>query len=642
MKDFKTKITKYRRVMTMIIIDGITAITCFLLANLLFFNTYAMNLNFQIFEFYSPIFAGIVIATFLFLGVYKTIWRYADVEQFMFVIIVSAFAGLVFMLLLINTFGPFIVNIAIANIMISSLSFVFLRMVYRLYRRGLVYTKAAPSVERRKKIAIIGAGQAGMIMQQEIAKSSNSEYEVVCIIDDDSEKIGRKIDRVKIEGPISNMKNIGKKYDVEVIIVAIPSASDEKRKEILKLSAGTGLEVKYLPKIYGVIEEFNENILHKLKKVSIEDLLGREEIQLEDDDIRTYIKGKRVLVTGGGGSIGSELCRQVISYQPKELIIVDSYENGAYELQMELQEKYSKIIPIDVLIGSVRDRDRLLSIFKRKKPEIVFHAAAHKHVPLMEISPEEAVKNNILGTKNTMDVAEETGVDKFVLISTDKAVNPTNVMGATKRFAEMLLQSKNRKSQTDFVAVRFGNVLGSNGSVIPLFKRQIEKGGPVTVTHPEITRYFMTIPEAVKLVLKSSVLAKGGEIFVLDMGQPVKIKDLAINLIRLAGLKPEEDIRIEYTGLRPGEKLYEELLIEKNHTDKTKYDKIFIEKKDVQKNSDDIKEPRHVSENIELEDVNINMNLGKLKTIIEMNKEDKEKEIKLTLKEVVKEYEPEF
>lgn len=405
---------------------------------------------------------------------------------------------------------------------------------------------------------VVGAGEAGAMIIKEFQNSRYLDQKVCCVIDDNEAKQGKYLRGVKIMGGRDDIRYLAHELQIDEIIVALPSASQSQVKEILQICQETGCELKVLPGLYQMIN--GEISVSKLRKVEIEDLLGREPIKLQVDSVMGYVAGKVILVTGGGGSIGSELCRQIAAHKPKKLIIVDIYENNAYDIQQELKRK-SPELDLVVLIASVRNTHRMNSIFETYRPDIVYHAAAHKHVPLMEDSPNEAIKNNVFGTYKTAKAADKYGVKRFVLISTDKAVNPTNIMGASKRICEMIIQMMNNHSKTDFVAVRFGNVLGSNGSVIPLFKKQIEQGGPVTVTHPEIIRYFMTIPEAVSLVLQAGALAKGGEIFVLDMGEPVKILDLAKNLIRLSGYKPFEDIPIEFTGLRPGEKLYEELLM---------------------------------------------------------------------------------
>ncbi len=430
------------------------------------------------------------------------------------------------------------------------------RFMYRLLRQLInEYRHTSEQV----KIMIIGAGEATSVLMREI---SNSRYldnsKVVCIIDDDLGKVGKYIRGVKIVGTRDHIKEYARYYDIDEIIFAIPSASTKDKREILNICKETSCNLKILPGVYQMVD--GEINIKDLRNVDVLDLLGRDPVKVDIESIMGYVKDKTVLVTGGGGSIGSELCRQLVSHKPKCLVIFDIYENNAYDIQQELKIKYPDANVV-TLIGSIRNTSRLESVFEQYKPDIVYHAAAHKHVPLMEVSPNEAIKNNVVGTWNVAKMADKYGVKKFVMISTDKAVNPTNVMGATKRICEMIIQSFNEKSKTDFVAVRFGNVLGSNGSVIPLFKRQIEAGGPVTITHPDIIRYFMTIPEAVSLVLQAGAYANGGEIFILDMGEPVKIDDLAKNLIRLSGYTLGVDMEIKYTGLRPGEKLYEELLM---------------------------------------------------------------------------------
>lgn len=430
------------------------------------------------------------------------------------------------------------------------------RFMYRLLRQLINEYR---HTSEQLKIMIIGAGEATSVLMREI---SNSRYldnsKVVCIIDDDLGKVGKYIRGVKIVGTRDHIKEYARYYDIDEIIFAIPSASTKDKREILNICKETSCNLKILPGVYQMVD--GEINIKDLRNVDVLDLLGRDPVKVDIESIMGYVKDKTVLVTGGGGSIGSELCRQLVSHKPKCLVIFDIYENNAYDIQQELKIKYPDANVV-TLIGSIRNTSRLESVFEQYKPDIVYHAAAHKHVPLMEVSPNEAIKNNVVGTWNVAKMADKYGVKKFVMISTDKAVNPTNVMGATKRICEMIIQSFNEKSKTDFVAVRFGNVLGSNGSVIPLFKRQIEAGGPVTVTHPDIIRYFMTIPEAVSLVLQAGAYAKGGEIFILDMGDPVKIDDLAKNLIRLSGYTLGVDMEIKYTGLRPGEKLYEELLM---------------------------------------------------------------------------------
>ncbi len=407
-------------------------------------------------------------------------------------------------------------------------------------------------------VMIIGAGDAGNVIIKEIIGSYYSTMSIKCVIDDDRNKWGRYVQGIKVVGGREQIIEAAKKYEIDEIIIALPSVPKAVIRDLINICKETDCKLRTLPGMYQLVN--GEVNVSKIRDVDVEDLLGREPIKVDLDSILNYVKGKVVLVTGGGGSIGSELCRQIATHQPAQLIIFDIYENSAYDIQQELLAKYPRLNLV-VLIGSVRNTSRINSVMEQYHPDIVYHAAAHKHVPLMEVSPNEAVKNNVFGTWKTAQAAAMNGVKKFVMISTDKAVNPTNIMGATKRICEMIIQTFNRHYDTEFVAVRFGNVLGSNGSVIPLFRRQIEAGGPVTVTHPDIIRYFMTIQEAVSLVLQAGAYARGGEIFVLDMGEPVKILDLAKNLIRLSGYKVDEDIKIVFTGLRPGEKLYEELLM---------------------------------------------------------------------------------
>lgn len=447
------------------------------------------------------------------------------------------------------------------------------RFMYRMIRTVLNKYR---NIKTSNNVMIIGAGEATNVIMREIQNSSYlANSNIACIIDDDRRKVGKYIRGVKVIGTRDKIKEAAKLYDIDEIIFAIPSASNEVKRDILNICKETDCTLKILPGVYQMVDgEINVN---SIRNVDVLDLLGRDPIEVDIESIMGYVKDKVIMVTGGGGSIGSELCRQFVSHKPKQLIIFDIYENNAYDIQQELKINYPDANVV-TLIGSIRNVSRLESVFAQYKPDIVYHAAAHKHVPLMEVSPDEAVKNNVVGTWNVARMADKYGVKKFVMISTDKAVNPTNVMGATKRICEMIVQTYNEISKTDFVAVRFGNVLGSNGSVIPLFKRQIEAGGPVTVTDPNIIRYFMTIPEAVSLVLQAGAYAKGGEIFILDMGEPVKIDDLAKNLIRLSGYTLGVDMEIKYTGLRPGEKLYEELLMKEEGLQETDNKLIHIGK----------------------------------------------------------------
>ena len=447
-----------------------------------------------------------------------------------------------------------------------------IRFLYRMVRMQITSRVNSSNVQV-SKVMLIGAGETGHMVIRDILSSASVMKELCCIIDDDKNKIGSYISGIKVVGDRDSIPENAEKYKINEIIIAIPSAGRKELSELISICTGTGCKLKITPSVTEIMEGHISATV--LRDVSVEDLLGREPVELELDIIMGYVSGKTVLVTGGGGSIGSELCRQIAGHKPKQLIIVDIYENNAYDIEMELRHNYPKLNLV-VLIASVRNLDRLDSIFAEYKPDLVYHAAAHKHVPLMENSPNEAIKNNVFGTYNTVKTADKYGVKRFVLISTDKAVNPTNVMGASKRICEMIIQTFGHNSKTEFVAVRFGNVLGSNGSVIPLFKKQIAEGGPVTVTHPDIIRYFMTIPEAVSLVLQAGAYAKGGEIFILEMGEPVKILDLAKNIIRLSGFVPDKDIKIEFSGLRPGEKLYEELLMEEEGIRETENKLIHI------------------------------------------------------------------
>lgn len=520
--------------------------------------------------------------TFLLFRMYDKIWRYADIEDFFYAGLASVCANLLFFI--VTTFVSTVssehelMNLGIRIYTLDALITTFLMFVFRfVYRVNFIIEHKGVSGNTKRRALIVGAGEASVLVLRELSKYADNEFIPICMVDDDREKIGRRISGVKVAGSTYEIPDICKNYEIEVIIFTICQASLGEKRRILDICAKTGLEVKIVPNIYDVLTN-NKPVTESIRRVEVEDLLGREPIIFETEKYGEYLVNQNILVTGGGGSIGSELCRQIATLHPKNLIILDIYENNAYEIQQELKRKYGDKLNFEVEIASVRDREKLERIFKSRNIDVVFHAAAHKHVPLMEKNPEEAVKNNVFGTLNVAELSSKYKVRKFVQISTDKAVNPTNIMGATKRICEMIIQLMDKNSSTEFVAVRFGNVLGSNGSVIPLFKEQIKNGGPVTVTHPDIIRYFMTIPEAVSLVLTAGGLARGGEIFILDMGDAVKIKDLAENLIRLSGFKPGKDIIIEYTGLRPGEKLYEELLLDEEGIKKTDSEKIYIGK----------------------------------------------------------------
>ena len=520
--------------------------------------------------------------TFLLFRMYDKIWRYADIEDFFYAGLASVCANLLFFI--VTTFVSTVssehelMNLGIRIYTLDALITTFLMFVFRfVYRVNFIIEHKGVSGNTKRRALIVGAGEASVLVLRELSKYADNEFIPICMVDDDREKIGRRISGVKVAGSTYEIPDICKNYEIEVIIFTICQASLGEKRRILDICAKTGLEVKIVPNIYDVLTN-NKPVTESIRRVEVEDLLGREPIIFETEKYGEYLVNQNILVTGGGGSIGSELCRQIATLHPKNLIILDIYENNAYEIQQELKRKYGDKLNFEVEIASVRDREKLERIFESRNIDVVFHAAAHKHVPLMEKNPEEAVKNNVFGTLNVAELSSKYKVRKFVQISTDKAVNPTNIMGATKRICEMIIQLMDKNSSTEFVAVRFGNVLGSNGSVIPLFKEQIKNGGPVTVTHPDIIRYFMTIPEAVSLVLTAGGLAKGGEIFILDMGDAVKIKDLAENLIRLSGFKPGKDIIIEYTGLRQGEILYEVLLLDEEGIKKTDSEKIYIGK----------------------------------------------------------------
>ena len=508
---------------------------------------------------YLPIHIFTTVVIFYFCRMYHSLWKFISIHELGYIILANTISFFMQIIGYCLFQYPIPKSYFFAQIMLQTAMVIGIRFSYRFCR----YLKEAREQcfgcgEPQQRVMIIGAGDAGRVIIKEILDSRFLTMKVCCVIDDDCNKTGRYINGIPIVGDrFSILKNV-EKYKIDKIILAIPSASKEERREILEICKMTKCELKTLPGMYQLID--GELNIGKLRDVEITDLLGRDPIQVNLDEIMGYVEQKVIMVTGGGGSIGSELCRQIAMYNPKQLIIFDVYENNAYEIQQELKRHHPELNLV-VLIGSVRNTHRMETVFEKYRPDIVYHAAAHKHVPLMEESPNEAIKNNVFGTYKTAKAASEYGVKRFVLISTDKAVNPTNIMGASKRLCEMIVQSFDKISKTEFVAVRFGNVLGSNGSVIPLFKKQIAEGGPVTVTHKDIIRYFMTIPEAVSLVLQAGAYARGGEIFVLEMGAPVRIDDMARNLIRLSGYTPDVDIKIEYTGLRPGEKLYEELLM---------------------------------------------------------------------------------
>lgn len=520
---------------------------------------------------YLPYSIVITILLFWAFHLYQSLWQYAGTPEIINIFLSCVFSAISQMIIVhmflkwsyprscYVFFGGFLLACVVAS-----------RFFYRAFR---TFVEKRTDMAKSVNVMVIGTGESANLLIREMKSSSYIQKNALCVIDDFNTRVGSYIHGVKVVGGRDDILENVARYDIDEIIIAMPSAPKSQIREILDICKQTKCELKTLPGMYQLVN--GDVNVSQLRKVDVIDLLGREQIQVDLDSIMGYVMNKVILVTGGGGSIGSELCRQIAEKNPKQLIIFDIYENSAYDIQQELIKKYPDL-DLKVLIGSVRNTNRVNQIFEKYHPDIVYHAAAHKHVPLMEESPNEAIKNNVLGTWKVADAADKYGTGKFVMISTDKAVNPTNIMGATKRICEMIVQAYNSKSKTEFVAVRFGNVLGSNGSVIPLFKKQIAAGGPVTVTHPDIIRYFMTIPEAVSLVLQAGAYAKGGEIFVLDMGEPVKILDLAKNLIRLSGYIPGEDIKIEFTGLRPGEKLYEEMLMAEEGLKQTKNKLIHI------------------------------------------------------------------
>ena len=558
--------------MDMLIITAAGPLAIYVRYNL-FFEPQAIEFIENIFQ-YLPVNLILTVIVFAAFRLYQGIWKYASASDLVNIIVaclvsaVTQTVGMTLMGLRFPRSYPFM-YFAVLTAGISMFRFTYRILAYfRQKQQGLIK-------EGKTNTMIVGAGEAGNTLLKELQNSKFVEQNVCCLVDDDPGKIGKYLRGVLVAGNRKDICRLAEEYHIDEIMIAIPSASHAEIQELLDICSQTSCKLKVLPGIYQLVN--GEVSVSKLRNVEIEDLLGREPIDTQVESIMGYVSGKVVLVTGGGGSIGSELCRQIARHEPKQLVIFDIYENNAYDIQQELKRDYPELNLV-VLIGSVRNTHRINGVFEKYHPQIVYHAAAHKHVPLMEDSPNEAIKNNVMGTYKTAQAADKHGVSRFVLISTDKAVNPTNIMGASKRLCEMVIQMMNNRSKTEFVAVRFGNVLGSNGSVIPLFKKQIEEGGPVTVTHPDIIRYFMTIPEAVSLVLQAGAKAKGGEIFVLDMGKPVKILDLALNLIRLSGLKPYEDIDIVFTGLRPGEKLYEELLMDEEGLQSTDNKLIHIGK----------------------------------------------------------------
>lgn len=573
---------KLVRKAVLVVCDLLTIVVSHLVALLLLYDFQVAAVpvqNWQTLQVFLPVDMAISLLVFWRLRLYQGVWTFASVQELANVLLSGIVAAWLQLGVLLGVKAAVSWSYGLSPVFYI-LQFFFLitgvggvRFAYRLLR----YMHILHSSHKKSAtvVMVVGAGSAGSVIIQELLTSAKVHYRIACVIDDNAYKWGSFIRGCKIEGGRSQIPAMVKKYGVQEIMIAMPSASRKDIRDILEICKDTGCMLKTLPGMYQMIN--GDVSVSKLRQVDVEDLLGREPIQVDMEGIMGYVQDQVVLVTGGGGSIGSELCRQIASHQPRQLIIFDIYENNAYDIQLELRRRYPNL-SLEVLIGSVRNEERIRSVFETYHPDIVYHAAAHKHVPLMEGSPNEAIKNNVFGTYNTALAAGQYGAKKFVLISTDKAVNPTNIMGASKRLCEMIIQMMNGRFDTEFVAVRFGNVLGSNGSVIPLFRKQIEAGGPVTVTHPDIIRYFMTIPEAVLLVLQAGAFAKGGEIFVLDMGEPVRIADLARNLITLSGYKPNVDIAIEFTGLRPGEKLFEEMLMDEEGLSETENKLIFIGK----------------------------------------------------------------
>ncbi len=567
--------TKRSRQLFLIVADILAVNAAFLLTLFLHFEGDIPSEIISI--FLSSVFVLTVgkLLIYRYFDLYNSLWSYASVEELLkillAVLIANAF-GVIYLIYMGERlyFGIYLTSMLFEIALVSSG-----RFSYRLVR-SLKNRKIFMKQDIEKKILIIGSGATATLIATEIKNHALNYGQVIGFIDEDAKKLNKTIAGVKVLGNNYDIGSIVHKFDVNEIIIATPTTDPTTLRMIISESKRTAAKVRIVPGIREMID--GQVSLSKIRDVEIEDLLGRETVNLNIREVISYLEGKIIMVTGGGGSIGSELCRQIARFNPGKLIILDNYENNAYEIQNELINDYENKLNLDVIIASVRDRDDVFAIIETYHPDVIFHAAAHKHVPLMERSPWEAIKNNVFGTKNVAEAAHEFGVDRFVMVSTDKAVNPTNIMGASKRICEMIIQGLARQSKTKFTAVRFGNVLGSNGSVVPLFKKQIKEGGPVTVTHKEIIRYFMTIPEAAQLVIQSGAIAKGGEIFVLDMGQPVKIFDLAVDLIKLSGLKLNEDIEIEIIGLRPGEKLYEELLMDEEGLAETCFEKIRVGK----------------------------------------------------------------
>ena len=610
-------IAKYSKLF-MFLLDVFIISCSTVVANLLLTNKNIIFTNENIYSIKNSVLIAIVVYEIylILFKVYKHITRFESGKDYFTYIFASFLAGITLAV------GRYFLNIEINSVrkqilasFITSIGIIGVRIVIRFFMNRIIQEREHGD-GKKYNVLIIGAGYAGRDIIKSIKQTMSEKYNIIGIIDDNKSKLNCSINGVEVIGNRNQIIDICKNKNIDEIFFAISKIDKKKKKEILEICQETGKKIRILPTTEDIIR--NKNMYQNLRDVDIEDILGRDPVKLDNKKIGTLIEGKTILITGAGGSIGSELCRQIIKYNPSKMVLFDIYENNLYDIEVELKSIY-KHIEIDAIVGSVRDLNKLEDVFKKYNPYLVFHAAAHKHVPLMENSPLEAIKNNVFGTYNVANCADKYNARKMILISTDKAVNPTNIMGATKRLCEMIIQVKNKTSKTEYAAVRFGNVLGSNGSVVPLFKKQIAEGGPVTVTHKDIIRYFMTIPEAAQLVLQAMSYAKGGEIFVLDMGEPVKIYDLAVSLIKLSGYEPDVDIPIVFTGLRPGEKLYEELLMKEEGLQKTENKKIYI------------------GEPTQLDEKDILEKLAKLKKLTE-NEETPIEEIKYTIQEVVPTY----
>ena len=627
------KLIRKYRAMILYIIDIMIINISYIISAFLLVNNHIEKLQYVQLLYNTVVLSLFVyLVTFNILDVYRNITRFENGIDYIKYIGLSIFSGAIVILIKFLFKAPLM---GYKEIVFATILIAVAIVSYRVIIRFLLNEINPIEKERteRKNLLIIGAGEAANEIIKTVKNTMKGYYNIVGLIDDNPNKMNYAISGIKILGNRDDIAEICKQYKVDVIFFSISNIDNKNKKEILNICQETGVKIRVLPSVADIIK--NKSLLQNLRDVEIEDLLGREPITLVNENIGELIKGKSILVTGGGGSIGSELCRQIAKFNPSRLIIFDIYENNLYNIEMELkQNHYDEKFEIVAIVGSVRDKKRLEQVFKKYNPYLVFHAAAHKHVPLMEVSPLEAIKNNVFGTYNVANYADKYSVKRFILISTDKAVNPTNIMGATKRMCEMIIQAFNQKSKTEFAAVRFGNVLGSNGSVVPLFKKQIATGGPVTVTHKEITRFFMTIPEAVSLVLQAMSYAKGGEIFVLDMGEPVKIYDLAVSLIKLSGLEPNVDIPIEITGLRPGEKLYEELLMSEEGLQTTAHNKIFIGKPSDITYEQMLKKLGKLEEIIQNENISVNKIKDTMKQVVPTYKEPEEINLKVEKHEI--------